>query len=76
MKNFPMEVSDGNWQAECDARTLSDAEVIKGDVERMNKAKAAATRMALGKQEEADALKKIGLLYDHPTSKAMMDSMK
>jgi hypothetical protein len=76
MKNYPEAVSDNEWQAECDARTLADAEVIHQNPERMNKAKAAATRMANEKQEEAEALKKIGILYDHPTSKKLMDSMK
>lgn len=76
MRNYPMVASDDEWQAECDARTLSDAKVIEADAERMKKAKAAASRMALEKQEAADALKKIGILYDHPDSKALAESMK
>ena len=76
MKNYPMESTDETWQAEGDARTLADGEEIKADVERLKKAKAAASRMAIEKQEQADAMKNVGLLYDHPTSKAMMDGMK
>ena len=38
--------SDMDWEADNDARTLADAEIIKNDANRMIKAQAAAKRIA------------------------------
>ena len=42
--------SDAEWQAECDADTLANAEAIKGDPKRM----AAAAKKAKTMQADAD----------------------
>jgi len=55
----PVSVDNNNWEAECDARTLSDAEVIKGDSNRMKKAQVAAKKMVKEAEDKADALGKI-----------------
>lgn len=60
-------VSDNEWQADCDARTLSEAEVIKKDAERMNRAQKAAAKILEEKEKENSAMKKIasgGIVYD------------
>lgn len=51
--------TEQDWEAECDARTLADAETIKADKVRLGKAKSAAERLAKEAQEKAEALKKI-----------------
>jgi hypothetical protein len=61
--------SDKEWQAECDARTLAEAEVIKSDSERMNRAQGAAAKMAKEEEKEKDAMKKVaagGMVYNMP----------
>ena len=54
-----MTAEDKKWQAEQDARTLAEAEVIKGDEGRLMAAKGAAKEMADEKKEEAQAMSKI-----------------
>jgi hypothetical protein len=54
-----MPTMDKKWQAECDARTLAEAERIKADKQRASKAKKAAVSMANDAAKEAKALKKI-----------------
>jgi len=64
---YDMPMSDNDWQAEDDARTLSEAEVIKSDASRLSKAEAAAKTISERKQKEAEAMKKIatgGMVYD------------
>jgi len=51
--------SDRDLESECDARTLAEAEVIKKDATRHERAQAAATRLAEEKKKEADAMAKI-----------------
>lgn len=43
-----------DWEAESDARTIMEAEAIKADEKRFNKAVAAAKKM---KEEEAEKMK-------------------
>lgn len=57
MKAEPMD--DKNWQAESDAHTLIEAETIKLDKKRMEKALKAAKDIAKEKESEAKAAKKI-----------------
>lgn len=47
------------WEAESDARTLAEAEVIKQAPGRVRAASTAAKRMADDNQKQADALTKI-----------------
>jgi hypothetical protein len=51
--------SEDDWQAECDARTIIDADAIKADVTRMAKAKAAAERMLEEEKQRMESLKKL-----------------
>jgi hypothetical protein len=52
------------WQAECDARTLAEAEEIKGDPERLKAAQACADKEADDKLQEAANMKKVaGMRY-------------
>lgn len=51
--------NEEDWSAECDARTLIDAEAIKVDSARLKKAQGAAKKMVKEKQDEATAAKKI-----------------
>jgi len=52
-------VSDKEWRARDDADTLARAEEIKDDEARLATAKAAATKMAEDKAEEAEAMRKV-----------------
>jgi len=57
--NYPMSTmpkSDAEWEAECDARTLAEAEKIRGDEGRLGRAQEAAERLAKEAQEHADNL--------------------
>jgi len=47
------------WQAENDARTLANAEAIKADKGRLERARAAAKRMAQQEREQANAMNKV-----------------
>ena len=51
--------SEEDWQAECDARTIAEGEVIKADEKRFERAQAAAKKMAEAAAVEANALKAI-----------------
>ena len=57
MYDEPM--SDAEWKADSDARTLSDAETIKNDASRLLKAQSAAKKIAEQKAEESMALRNI-----------------
>ncbi len=60
MRDYPsMTKEDKEWQAECDASTLSEAEEIKADAGRFESAQLAAARKAKVKEEEAENLKKV-----------------
>jgi hypothetical protein len=52
-------LSDAEWQAKDDARTLAEAEEIKMDKERLERAKAAANKILEEKREEAKAMAKV-----------------
>lgn len=52
-------ISEHNWEAECDARTLADADVIRNDIVRRTAAEKAAVDMAKRKKDEAAAMAKI-----------------
>lgn len=49
----PSSISDDKWRAECDARTLVDAETIKNDKERLSNA------LDKMKDEHVEAKKKV-----------------
>ena len=51
--------SEKRWRQESDARTLSEADQIKRDPERLKGAASCAAEMAAKAQEEARAMKKI-----------------
>ena len=68
---MPITESERNWEAECDARTLADAEVIRKDSKRREAAEKAAVDMANKKEEEAAAMLKVStsqLSYPPPKS--------
>ena len=52
-----MTAQDRKWEAESDARTLMDSQVISSDKKRLTAAVKAAKRMAAEKAEEAKAMK-------------------
>jgi hypothetical protein len=52
--------SEKAWQAESDAQTLAESEVIKSTPSRMKSAKTAAKKMAVEAQKKAVGMKKIG----------------
>lgn len=54
-----MPTSEKDWEAESDARTLAEADVIRKDTARLTAAEKAAVDMAKRKKEEADAMAKI-----------------
>ncbi len=54
-----MSAQDKKWQAESDAHTLAEAETIKADKPRTNRAKTAARKMATEQQKRANAMNKI-----------------
>jgi hypothetical protein len=54
-----MSKEEERWKAESDARTLSDADVIRNDPERLKKAIEAAKRLFVEKRKEADAIEKV-----------------
>lgn len=59
MPHIPTSVDDKRWQAESDARTLSEATIIRDDEERLDAAKIAADRLAEEERERAEALEKV-----------------
>lgn len=54
-----MSADEKKWQAESDARTLAESEVIRGDEARMKAAQEAAASLAEDKQKELDGLRAI-----------------
>jgi hypothetical protein len=53
------EKTEAEWQAEDDARSLAQAEEIKADKPRLDKAQDAAKRMADEEAERAKAMRKV-----------------
>ncbi len=67
MKGIPPRYDSASWEAEQDANTLAEAEIIKSDKTRMEKAQDAAKVMSQRKQEEANKMAKIAsskMAYD------------
>ena len=54
-----LSVEEKRWQAENDARTLAEANVIQSDPERLDKAKQAAAKMAEEERARANAMSKV-----------------
>lgn len=52
-------MEEKDWEAENDARTMADADVIKNDPERYEKAVKAAQDMARDKKKEAESISRI-----------------
>lgn len=63
-----MSAEEKDWQAESDARTLVEAEVIRSDPERLKAAQEKAKKMADEKKRESEAMSRLanGQL-DYPT---------
>lgn len=59
MYEQPMTASDKRWQAESDANTLAEAQVIANNPERMTAAKAAAKRIADEQADRTQSLRKV-----------------
>ena len=60
MPNYPtMTDEDKKWRAEYDANTLAEAEMIKGDPERLEAAQKCAVEKAKVKEEEAENMKMV-----------------
>jgi len=51
--------TEAQWQAEYDARSLAESEKIKNDPRRLERAQAAAGRLAEKEIEEAKAMSKV-----------------
>jgi hypothetical protein len=60
---------DDDWEAEDDARILAEAEKIKNDPKRLNKAKNIASKISERILEDAKAYKKIGNKSTKPIKK-------
>ena len=56
---MPMQMIDNNWQADCDARTLMNAEEIKADKKRLAAASKAATKIVTEAQKTVQSAKTI-----------------
>lgn len=59
MERAKMTKEDKKWRAQCDARTLADAEAIKTDKARLKLAQMKAKEMAKEAEVKAKAMKKI-----------------
>ena len=70
MPDKAMSIDEKKWQAESDARTLSEAAVIKKDTQRLRAAVNAARRMYKEKKIEAAAMEKIAKLTPSARKKA------
>lgn len=67
-------IEESDWRAECDARALAEAEVIKSDKERYIKAQRAASKLLKEKQKDISGFAKIAksdkshCRYDNPAT--------
>ena len=59
MSQPELSAEDKKWQAESDARTLAEADVISQDEKRIKAAKKAAETMSKEQMEQAKAMKKV-----------------
>ncbi len=57
---YQLTAEDKKWEAESDARTLSEAQIIAGDEPRMTAAKKAAEELAEKDRKNAAALDNVG----------------
>ncbi len=64
MSSSPVSYDEQKWQADSDARTLADAEVIQKDEKRLKRAQEAAVKLAKEAQERADAFAHTAIIYD------------
>lgn len=63
------EQREAHWQAQNDARTLAEAEMIKNDPERLKAATEMADKMAEEKVEEARSMSKVASTLFDKTNK-------
>jgi hypothetical protein len=59
MSKVEQSKTDKEWEAENDARTLMEAEVIKGDPKRLEAATKAADKLSKEKVDEAASMQKV-----------------
>jgi hypothetical protein len=69
MVKAKLTMEEAKWQAENDARTLKEAEVIKADNARLKAAANMAAQMVKKEEAEAKAMKKIASLKKKSNSK-------
>ena len=69
-------ISDNDWRARDDARTLVSAEEIKADEERFKNAQEAARKLLDDKKQETIALKKIAGQSSGQTNKTLSEGQK
>ena len=68
---IPVTADEKRWEAESDARTLSEAQIIAGDDRRMSAAKIAADRLAEEERERAKALDNVPVFFNDAKLKKM-----
>ena len=61
--------SEDDWQAEDDARTIARAEAIKADPKRMEKARAAAKKIADRERIEKETMESLAKGFDYGEQK-------
>ena len=59
MSKTDMEAEEKQWQAENDARTLAEADVINNDPERLEAAQKAAKKMLAEQKRQAEAMEHV-----------------
>ena len=59
MSKTDMEAEEKKWQAENDARTLAEADVINNDPERLEAAQKAAKKMLDEQKRQAEAMERV-----------------
>jgi hypothetical protein len=59
MSKTDMEAEEKKWQAENDARTLAEADVINNDPERLEAAQKAAKKMLDEQKRQAEAMEHV-----------------
>ena len=63
-------MDEKEWQAESDARTLVEADVIKSDPERLKAAQEKAKKMVEEKKRESEAMDRVANgQFDYPSMK-------
>ncbi len=64
----PVTADEKRWQAESDARTLSESKIIAADENRLSAAKTAADRLAVEERKKAEALESVGKVFKQKDS--------